>query len=136
MKPQSVIPSGSNQFTEQPCCSTAKYYAYASTLSIYIYRSEDMQLERIINYPEHTINCIAGNPTIDKVSAHRGQFSAPTHSGFFLFSKEVIIFPSTSGSRALLSACVCVCVCLCLRVWKLKSFFVFPVTCGNTFCDN
>ncbi len=95
-----------------------------------------MQLERIINYPEHTINCIAGNPTIDKVSAHRGQFSAPTHSGFFLFSKEVITFPSTSGSRALLSACVCVCVCLCLRVWKLKSFFVFPVTCGNTFCDN
>lgn len=67
MKQQVVIPSGANQTTEQPCCSTGKYYAYASTLSIYVYRSEDMQLERIINYPENTILCIAGNPNINKV---------------------------------------------------------------------
>ena len=68
MKQQVVIPSGANQLSESPCCSTGKYYAYASTLSVYVYRSEDMQLERIINYPENTIICIAGSQREAKVS--------------------------------------------------------------------
>lgn len=67
MKQQIVIPSGANQLSEGPCCSTGKYYAYASTLSVYVYRSEDMQLERIINYPENTIICIAGCEREEKV---------------------------------------------------------------------
>ncbi|QDZ21751.1 WD40 repeat domain-containing protein [Chloropicon primus] len=66
MKQQIVIPSGSSQLSEKPCCSTGKYYAYAATLSVYVYRSEDMQLERIINYPENTIICLAGCPRSDK----------------------------------------------------------------------
>ena len=77
MKQQIVIPSGANQLSENPCCSSGKYYAYASTLSVYVYRSEDMQLERIINYPENTILCIAGNQNVEKVSEGRPSKPGP-----------------------------------------------------------
>ena len=81
MKQQIVIPSGANQLSENPCCSSGKYYAYASTLSVYVYRSEDMQLERIINYPENTILCIAGNQNVEKVSEGRpSNHRAPTRA--------------------------------------------------------
>ena len=62
MRQQAVISAGCQQNSRQPCCLCQDYFAYASTLSIYVYRTDDCQIERIINYPESSILCIASSP--------------------------------------------------------------------------